>query len=260
VSQYVFDNARPEAGQRFASLEGIFDPGTFRHLGAIGVAEGWRCLEVGGGGGSVAAWLGDRVGPKGAVLVTDIDTRYLETLSLPNVTVQRHDITCDDLPSSAFDLVHTRLVLCHLPQRETALDAMIQALKPGGWLVVEDFDYLSLPPDFLGTGAAFTKARQAQWRLFVDRGAASLPAGTLHRWLRERGLVDVESEGRVFVWQGGSLGSRLHRANFEQISAEMLARGLISELELVECFNLLNDPTFAYLSPLMMASWGRRLS
>lgn len=67
-------------------------------------------------------------------------------------------------------------------------------------------------------------------------------------------LVDVESEGRVYVWQGGSLGARLNRANFEQLSAEMLAQGLVSENDLIECFALPDDPAFAYVSPLMMAA------
>ena len=53
-------------------------------------------------------------GPAGIVLTTDIDTRHLETLRLPNVEVRRHDIVAEDLPEGAFDLAYARLVLEHL--------------------------------------------------------------------------------------------------------------------------------------------------
>ncbi len=115
---YLLANSGSETQTRFASLSELFDPGTIRHLNNSGVSRGWRCLEVGGGGGSVASWLADRVGHTGYVLATDIDPRFLETLKHPNIEVLRHNIVTDPLPEAGFDLVHTRLVLLHIPQRE----------------------------------------------------------------------------------------------------------------------------------------------
>src|SRR5690349_10061380 len=51
------------------------------------------------------------------VVVTDLDMRFLETVKLPGLEVWRHDLTCDPLPEAAFDLVHARLVLVHLPDK-----------------------------------------------------------------------------------------------------------------------------------------------
>lgn len=56
ATSYALDNTQPQAEQRFSSLEALFDPGTIRQLEAIGVDAGWNCLEVGGGGGSIARW------------------------------------------------------------------------------------------------------------------------------------------------------------------------------------------------------------
>src|SRR5262252_2571366 len=145
-TSYVFDNAATQTPARFAALATIFDPGTVRHLMTIGVADGWHCLEVGGGGGSIASWLCDRVGPTGRVIATDIDTRFLETLDKNNLEVLRHDLVTDPLPQGRFDLVHTRLVLMHLPEREQVLARLAAALKPGGWLVAEEFDSLLMRP------------------------------------------------------------------------------------------------------------------
>ena len=60
-------------------------------------AAGWRCLEVGGGSGSIANWLADRVGDTGSVVVTDIDPRFLNRSPRRNVEVRRHDISTDPL-------------------------------------------------------------------------------------------------------------------------------------------------------------------
>jgi SAM-dependent methyltransferase len=100
----------------------------------------------GAGGGSIATWFADRVGASGAVLATDIEPRFLSALACPNMEVRRHDIGVDALPERAFDLVHARLVHMHVPDRDQALERMIGALKPGGWIVAEEFDSVSLPP------------------------------------------------------------------------------------------------------------------
>jgi ubiquinone/menaquinone biosynthesis C-methylase UbiE len=84
---------------------------------AAGIA--WRSEPE--GRGSIAAWLSERVGPTGQVIATDIGTRFLETLQRPNLEVRRHNIVTDPLPEDEFDLVHVRLVLMHLPERDSVL-------------------------------------------------------------------------------------------------------------------------------------------
>jgi ubiquinone/menaquinone biosynthesis C-methylase UbiE len=124
MSNYIFDNAAPQASQRFASLETLYDPWTIRHLEATGLGPGWQCWEIGAGGGSIARWLAERCGPTGHILVTDIDPRFLvEPASLDHapLEIQRHDIGSDPLPAKLFDLIHARLVLFHVPAREQVL-------------------------------------------------------------------------------------------------------------------------------------------
>ncbi len=133
---YALENAWRRARERLALLEQGYDPTTTRLLGALGVGEGWRCWEVGAGGGSIARWLceqvGEQVGERGHVLATDLDPRFLDTSDQPNLAVQRHDVVADPLPAEPFDLVHARLVLMHLPARERVLERLVATLKPGG--------------------------------------------------------------------------------------------------------------------------------
>ena len=128
---YIFGNAaEAETAERFASLDALYNFRTFRFLETTGIGPGWRCLEVGGGSGSVAAWMAERVGPSGYVLVTDTDPRFMERPAYrrpAHMELHRHDIGVEPLPEQAFDLIHARLVLQRLPQRREALGRLVAA-------------------------------------------------------------------------------------------------------------------------------------
>jgi 2-polyprenyl-3-methyl-5-hydroxy-6-metoxy-1,4-benzoquinol methylase len=144
---YTFDNAWQQARERLAGIEQAHDPGTRRHLAATGVGPGWHCLEVGAGGGSIADWLCRQVGPSGHVVATDRDTHLLDALDYPQLDARQHNIVTDVLEEAAFDLVHVRLLLHHLPEPELARRRLVAALKPGGWLVAEAPDTVAMVPD-----------------------------------------------------------------------------------------------------------------
>lgn len=260
-SPYLLANAGSEAPARFAALSAMFDPGTIRHLEERGVTKGWQCLEVGGGGGSIAAWLGERVGPTGRVVVTDIDPRFLETLNLPNVEVRRHNIVTDPLPEGTFDLVHARLVLVHLAEWEKVLQRLVAALKPGGWLIDEEFDSHSIPPDpTVSPGEVLLKTHVAMGQLMAERGFERRYGRLLFGRLRAQGLVCVGAEGRMFVVQRGSPGAGLVRANYEQLRGAMIDSGYITNQEFENDLARLDDPDFMMPSSIMWSAWGRRAS
>lgn len=89
-------------------LEHSLDPSTVRRLEAIGVAPGWRCLDVGAGGGTVCEGLCRRVGPTGRVTAMDLDARFLRALDYANLHVREENVVDADFPSGTFDLVHTK--------------------------------------------------------------------------------------------------------------------------------------------------------
>src|SRR5260221_1319026 len=140
--RYVFDNAvTAQTEVRFSGLEATFDPSTIGYLTVVGVTDRWVCWEIGAGGGSIARWLAERVGPTGSVLATDIDPRFIPASQLDQRQVVRHAVSTDAIPAARYDLIHARLVLNHLPQRLDVLVRLSQALRPGGWLVIEDFSW-----------------------------------------------------------------------------------------------------------------------
>ncbi|MEW6474281.1 MAG: methyltransferase [Actinomycetota bacterium] len=276
MSTYLFTHNWAGEEERLGGLSRFYDPGTRRHLDSIGVGAGWNCLEVGAGAGSIACWLASRVGPTGRVVATDLDTGLLEQLSVSNLEVRRHDIVTDDLPAGAFDLIHARLVLEHLAGRDQALGRMVAALAPGGWLVVEDLDWVSVTPVAgRGTGAFRRFVRMAP---LVMRLAGYDPAygRRLPVEMARLGLVEVRAEGAVPVLRGGD-----DRLDWAQLSIRRMgevmssldcrggpARRLAAEAcrrfpglwerSLDGVGRLLDDPSFFALGPVMMTAFGRR--
>ena len=54
--------------------------------------------------------------------------------------MQPLDVVEQEFLEGPWDLIHERLVLVHRPRRLEVLDRLVEALAPGGWIVLEDFD------------------------------------------------------------------------------------------------------------------------
>jgi Methylase of chemotaxis methyl-accepting proteins len=259
-SGYLLDNRASDAGQRFDSLSTLFNPVTFRHLEMLGIARGWRCWEVGVGGPSIPQWLSSRVGPSGHVLATDIDVTWTQQAAGGNVEVRRHDVAADDPPKRVFDLVHARLVLIHVPQREQALERMVGVLGPGGWLLIEDFDPAMQPlacVDVVGPEQRLAnKVREGFRALLAQRGADLEFGRRLPRLLREAGLVEVAAD--AFIPLALIAGSELERANMNQVRDDLIAGGHVTAEEIDEHLLAVEAGRIDVTTPPLISAWGRR--
>lgn len=226
----------------------------------LGIAEGWRCWEVGAGGGSVASWMADQVGGTGSVLATDIDPSWMARTDPRAFEVARHDVGLDPPPPGPFDLIHARLVLVHVPRRIEAMAAMIRVLRPGGWLLVEDADPALQPLtciDESGPEQALANRLRSSFRaLLSERGADIAYGRTLPRLLREGGLVDVAAD--AFFPVAGPACTVLEQATVEQTRERMIARGLATTEEIDRHLaNVAAGGLDCATSP-MITAWGRR--
>lgn len=257
---YPLDNAHGKSDTRMDVLSRMFDPPTQRALERVGVGAGWNCLEVGGGGGSVARWLAARVGPSGHVLCTDINTRIIEKQrgGTANLEVKVHDIAQDPLPADRFDLIHARLVLIHVVERERALERMVQALKPGGWLVIEDFDGASIRPDTSINRFETPLPTSEAVRAYLTRNQDGFFGRRLHGRFRELGLTEVYAEGRLLMFDRRNGGNDLMRVNFEQIGADVIAAGLLTREQLEADLATIDTDDWAMPSPIMWSVAGRK--
>jgi ubiquinone/menaquinone biosynthesis C-methylase UbiE len=254
----VFGNPDECAEARYRELSTLYDAQTVRHLEQRGVDQGWSCLEVGGGGGSITSWLCDRVGNSGRVMATDIDPYFLHTLSRPNLEVRCHDIQTEGLPENEFYLAHARMVLMHLPERELALRRMLKTLTPGGWIVIEEFDDLSIVPDSsVNPDEVELKVRRAFQHVLAARGVELHYGRLLPQQLRALGLVNVGAEASVSFWRGNSPGTNLLKLTCRELRDPIVGSGLISQSEFDAEMKRVDEHDFLMPSPMMWTVWGQ---
>ena len=249
--------------ERLSLLEELFDPLSRRRRRGL-VRRGWRCLEVGAGRGSMAVWLAEQVGPTGRVVATDVDTRYLERLDVPNLEVIEHNILEDPLEAlglGSFDLVCSRLMLFWLAGRQDAAIArMTKCLRPGGWLMDEDADWaIPAPVDpahplYADYAAAW---RDGDW--WTVRGYDKTFGRKLPALFERCGLEDIRHEAQTEMVRGGSQWARWWTLTLPVINE--LGGGGTEESyqrELDVMTTALADPSVLLLRELLHVCWGRR--
>ena len=254
---YLLDNQQAEAGERFDALCELFNPSTFQRMDALGLSPGWRVWEVGAGGASVPSWIAART--NGYVLATDIDTSWLEGASA-TYEVKRHDIGTDPAPDGLFDLVHARLVLVHVPERTNALQTMISAVRPGGWLFLEEADPglqpLVCPDEFGDEQRLANKLKLAFRSLMSERGVDLSFGRTLPRLLRSAGMIDVRSDAYFPI--GGPVCNELERATIEQIRDLLIAGGLATFDEIEQHLSNVASGQLDLATSPMVSAWARK--
>jgi SAM-dependent methyltransferase len=263
ASRYLLPNASNAAAERFAAFVELFDPSTFAHMERLGIAPGWRCWEVGAGGTSVVEWLAERVGPQGHVLATDIDVTWASAAAgqtSPQVEVRVHDAALDPPPEATFDLVHARLVLVHVPDRDRALAAMVGALRPGGWLFLEDADPTLQPLSALEVRVPeqelANRIRSGFRALMADRGVDLAYGRTLPRLLREAGLSEVRADASFPVAHPAC--ARLETATIFLIRDQLVEHDIATPEEIELHLAHVASGRLDLTQPPMIAAWGRR--
>ena len=258
--KYLLANQAPEAGDRLRALADLFDPSTFRHITGLGLARGWHCWEIGAGGTSVIRWLAEQVGPTGRVLATDIDLSWAREATGAHVEICLHDVARDEPPLETFDLVHARLVVVHLPNRDKALRSMVHALKPGGWLLIEDADPALQPFSCLDThGPEHELANQIRrgFRSLLSARGADLAFGRkLPRFLREAGLVNVAADAYFPVALQACIPLEL--ATVRMIRGELIAHGIATADEIELHLANVTAGRLDLAQPPMISAWGSR--
>ena len=203
------------------------------------------------------AWIAAQT--KGHVLATDIDTTWLRAED-GGFVVKRHDIGTEPAPEHSFDLVHARLVLVHVPQRSEALATMVDALKPGGWLLVEEADPGLQPLACLevrsGAEELANKLKLAFRALMAERGVDLAFGRKLPGLLRAAGVVDVRSDAYFPI--GGPVVDLLEGATVEHIRENLIAAQLATEDEIEQHLSNVATGQLDLATSPMVSAWGRK--
>ena len=249
---YVYDQGFAEERTRLASMESLWDPGTQALLDDLGIQKAWHCLEIGAGGGSLVQWLAGRVGKVTAI---DIDTRFIESLASDTIEVRRADIRTDELPRDEFDLIHSRLVFEHLSDRRQILERLVTALRPGGLMVIEDYDWTAFGLE--GADPLLERVIEATLS-FMERAGFERHYGRhVVADLAAAGLTEVRGEGRARVIDSSSPGFAFFQLSLESVRDPVVEAGLLSR-EDADAVAARGAEEFRVFTPVMMAGIGRR--
>ncbi|MBV9685290.1 MAG: class I SAM-dependent methyltransferase [Solirubrobacterales bacterium] len=250
---YVFGEDVQEERERLAAVERAVDGSSRNALLEVGVDVGWRCWEVGAGRGSIARWLSVVVGTAGQVLATDLTDEWFDPAAT-DVRFQRHDVVRDPVPEGAFDLVHARFLLEHLADPRSVIARLIDALRPGGVIVLEDSAGLELDiTPSPGLTDEFLRAweragRAVGWNPFYG---AELMVDLRALELRELG----GRQCRELAPGGPSWTHVAH--GLRRVERQLIEQG-ISQVDLKLVLRSLADPASLIVGPAVTIAWARR--
>jgi ubiquinone/menaquinone biosynthesis C-methylase UbiE len=145
VAEYVLTTDPDDVERRrMALLFAYHGQLTIEVLEAAGISPGWRCLEVGAGGGDITRWLAKQATPGGSVVAVDLETHWIESLVSEVVEVRRGDFEQLNFGKADFDCVVAQMLLLHLPRPADACQRFVELCAPAGQIVIHDTDFTPL--------------------------------------------------------------------------------------------------------------------
>jgi SAM-dependent methyltransferase len=175
--------------------------------------------------------------------------------------VRRCDITQDSIEPSSYDFVHARNLVAHLREPMAVLRRLTAAVKPGGWLMVEDVDNgtVEAADPAHPFAAAFDLCAQARIEFLLAAGVMDLRYGrTLPVHMEDLKLTDGGNEAVALVGRGGSPMSQLMVKSFLPMDDAMVANGVIGQSHISQGQRAFEDTSFLYRGGLVVAVWGRK--
>ena len=233
-------------------------------LNQIGVQETWRTIDVGCGPLGILNLLaesaGDVVGLERDVRMLSFGRELLAERGLHAVKLVEGDARSMGFLRSTFDLAHARLLLVNVPEPEEVLAQMVEIVRPGGWIALEEVDWISWVCDPIHP--AWTRLLEINKTIWRSRGMDVNIGRRLPRLLHQAGLCDVQCKTHTPVFCNADEYQYL-LLTFSTINrAEMIDRGIVTEAEWIQLTESLrahlSDPGTFVTWSLFCQAWARK--
>ncbi len=256
MKPYILDDASALEYKRLDLMSKILDPWTRGYLSTLGVGEGWQCLELGGGNGSITEWLSAAVGPSGGVTALDVNPVLLELIPAENLSVRQVDVRTGELPPGPYDLVTCRALLHQIAEDAPAvLERMAAAVRPGGWLLIQEPDF-HLAPTTEPEVWAKTWAGLIEWGR--SNGVDWLIGRKLPSMVAALGLGHPQAKTDVQNIRGRDRGALYFQLFFAEVRDRVVASGQVEAETIDAASDVLNDPNSWTQCWMMTAVWVRK--
>ena len=197
---------QPSELERLQLQSRVWEPSGRQLLSKIGDGSGGRALDVGCGALGWLRILSKWVGAFGEVVGTDIDESLLDAArsflaaeGISNVELVADDLFDSKLEPQSFDLVHARYVIAPLGRGPEQAASHRRLLRPGGSLVLEEWDLGSW--HFNPPAPAAERLIRLLSETFAARGGEA--GRGLPELLREIGNEEPEIEAHVMALKPG---------------------------------------------------------
>lgn len=231
------------ASERQRLLADAFDPGTLRWL-STRMRPGNHCLVLGAGTQPIARYLEEAVGPDGRVTTFDTNPSLWCQVSSESAPIAASLIQDLRTRPGPFDVVHVRFALVHAQKQDEMLSALVQAVKPGGLLILEE-------PDFGGARAlagpenlrrSFNNVQNAIELVFATLGFDHAVGARLPALYQQHGFTNVAIENDAAIVPGSSPLAEAMAMSATQLATAFVATGFASLHDIERYRAFANDP------------------
>jgi ubiquinone/menaquinone biosynthesis C-methylase UbiE len=225
----------PSGTERFLDVRSLADD-AHRRLAEL-LRPGMRVLDVGCGTGAITEGIAQAVSPGGEALGIDVSKELIglartRSERQPNLSFELADVASLARESRRFDMVTATRMLLWLSDPRAALAALARAAKPGGVVLVLDYNLrrTSWDPEPPESVATFYKAF-LEWR--AQAGMDNEMADHLEGMFEELGLREVRCTPQPELARRGDEDFEVRIALWGQVIAtrghQVVADGFLSE-------------------------------
>ena len=265
-SNYPLGGTQTEL-DRLLAQAAVYEPETNWLLDQIGVGPGWRAVDIGCGPIGILDLLSQRVGPRDSVIGLERESRFVAMAyaeiakrNLDNVKIIEADALNTGLEKNAFDLVHERLVMVNISDREALLSEMLSLLRHNGTIVLSDIDnvsWLCQPPH-----PSWEILLNAFHTVFHAGGGNGFIGRRLPIMLHAAGVRNVQIKITVATPEVGDYRRTHLLSLIDPVREKVIAKGLLDEKQLRDHRDALsrhlNDPATVVIDKLFVQSWGQK--
>ena len=259
AKDYILDRGNETSPNRLKTLlEERLDAFAIDIFDRIGLQSTWHCFELGAGAGSITRYLCEAVGSDGRVVAMDLATDMLKGIDHASLELREGDATTESLGDQEFDLVYTRWTLLHIREREAVLQKLIQAVRPGGWILCIEPQRLDWDDLDESVGREVRERHEAAEAWIAEdrtsRGVDWYFGRRIYSRLREAGFENVAAEGRFDCVSGNSSRGSSYHATQQQFRR---AKGVPPDA-IDQQIGYQKSPDFIRWEDPAVATWGNR--